>query len=270
MAPAPATLRGMGEDTDARDARLEAREGLVPASLLSIEEARTALRGAVPTRWHAARLAEAVREALGPRAFLDPARWDDEPSIHVRDAADPDLLVATPLLSLSNAAAGPTIVATRLGPPRLGWPRAVPANCPEVWLELPPPPAPSAALRAAGFASVRRVVDAWGHVGHVFFRQEPRGWTAVGEHVADVVDLAALEADIDDAIARDDALLEMVGGHPAEHRRERRYTLRVFDDVRRAPRRAAHEGSEQGAKLGPAVPRGDVAPWRVLVERRGP
>lgn len=154
-------------------------------------------------------------------------------------------------------------------PPRFAWPRPIPANVPAVLLELGEVPAVPERLARAGFARAARVVGEHGALGHVFVRDDATGHLGIGEHVVDLIDdPSALERELD----RADAEMEEVrraSAHPGDELLvERRAVYVVFDDGKRARIPARPGGASMSAKLGPPDYDGDVAPWRVVRERR--
>ena len=66
------------------------RSGLVAVGHVPMRDATVGFVRSVPTMHHAALLLEAVTRALGERGWLDPARPDDQGSVHLRDPERPD------------------------------------------------------------------------------------------------------------------------------------------------------------------------------------
>ncbi len=96
------------------------------------------------------------------------------------------------------------------------WPAAVPSRTPAGMLELPPMPETiSPEFAAAGFARWIRVLRAWGDVRHALVREEPDGWTLVGDGVLDLVTPATIGDEID---ACEKARRDDYADHPPEWR----------------------------------------------------
>jgi len=150
------------------------------------------------------------------------------------------------------------------------WPRMVPHNVPAVWVPLPPVPDVPPALRRAGYHRTVRCVGEHGAIGHVFVRDEERGFTAVGEHVADLVAAmpdGALEAGLDACDREDDEVFALIGRPGDERMTHHRNEYAVFEDERRLPCAPRRSSGQRSAKLGtPQL--GDSAPWRVIRERQ--
>jgi len=83
-----------------------------------------------------------------------------------------------------------------LPPVQLPWPEPRPGNVPAIAVPLPPSPSVPAALQAVGFTRVLRFFGEHGDVGFGFLREEPFGFTLVGDSAVEMVDLATLDADL--------------------------------------------------------------------------
>ncbi len=123
-------------------------------------------------------------------------------------------------------------------------------------------------LGAAGYTRAVRCVGEHGTIGHVFVRDEPDGYTAIGEHVVDVVEPNELDAQLARAEAELDEDLR-AAYREGDDFTARRVVFTVFDDQRHEAAAARTGSSELAAKLGPPQFDGDLVPWRVVRERRG-
>ncbi len=148
------------------------------------------------------------------------------------------------------------------------WPRAVPTNVPAVLLRVPRLPPVPQMLGEAGFVRAVRCIGEHGTVGHLFVRDEPNGFTAVGEHVIDLVDVERLDAEIEEAERRAAEDLEIAAQPGDELFVEHRSIYALFDDGRRARTPPRLEQGSRTARLGPPTLDGDVVPWRLVRERR--
>ncbi len=155
------------------------------------------------------------------------------------------------------------------GGPTLPWPTAVPGNVPGAIIPLPPPRRDiPTALRRAGFAGWLRVIGSGGRVGHALRRDDPRGFTLIGEGVLDLVDPAELDAELDAADEREREFhAQLPTGHagpwedPRYTQHYRLYTC--FDGARRrrTPLKAAR--GTFGPSFSPAELDGDEVRWHV-------
>lgn len=246
---------------------------------------RIVFSGDIPleARWAVADGLEGKAVAWGATSAEALARFRDEafrkkprsPAAATVEADDPPPAAAPPPSGPSKeqredgtvvVSTGVVTVSIPAVPPRFPWPRPVPANCPALLVPLPEPPQPPAALAAAGFTRVARTLGEMGDVGHVFVRQDRTGFTAIGEHLADLIDVATLDHELERALAAHDRGMESLR-RPGDDFSQQRLVVSMFDDERRV--RAAPKvcGGEMARELGPAAPQGDLAPWRVLVAR---
>jgi hypothetical protein len=167
---------------------------------------------------------------------------------------------------------GPPKGAAPPPPPReIRWPPATPANTPGVLVplggvpgEIPP------TFRAIGFTRWARVLGAQGRVGCVLVREDDRGTLLVGEGVLDLVDPATLDAQLDDAVAKDRAQFQKTKvllpdiGDPYDDCHSASHHLGVWDEGRRRavpPVMGGGMYSRSPPKLDPAQLDGDAILW---------
>lgn len=123
----------------------------------------------------------------------------------------------------------------------MAWPEPRPEHVPAAIVPIPARCAMPARLEAAGFDRVLRLFGEDGQVGFAFVRDEPGGFTLVGDDAAAVLDLDTLEADmarIDEAARNDwfgpsgkqDDDPFVRPKHPV-----RTFTYQVWDDLWRTP-----------------------------------
>ena len=162
-----------------------------------------------------------------------------------------------------------TLVAPRVG--ELAWPMPLPRYTPAAIVPLSAPPPLPARFASAGFTRWVRLVGDHGQAGFVLVRDErDGGWTFVGDGALDLVDLEALEQELEAADAEhDDSLAHLaragfpaMGSNPEFPCSIRWYRCWDGDRRERIPLRPA------GAAWTAAFPARDAClPWRFQVCR---
>ncbi|MEZ4394216.1 MAG: hypothetical protein R3A48_24350 [Polyangiales bacterium] len=209
------------------------------------------------------------RERLRPPSAAPPTPPSPPPPRSLEDAVSSQSAAAandasarvTLLLAQSITVTGTSRGAS------LAWPAPTPANTPAGRLPLPPLPAVPAAYEAAGFTRWLRVPVDGGEVRHALLRQEPDGWTLVGDGVLDAV----IPSQIPDDLARGRRERdEDYAGLPLEHRPwdDPTYVVSIesflaWDDGQQRAAPLTHASSRYQHRFTPTdLPWNDLA-WRV-------
>lgn len=105
---------------------------------------------------------------------------------------------AAPPKAGENVAVGMFSMKIEIHPPVLmDWPAPRPGNVPAIAVPLPPPPAVPDALATVGFTRTVRFIGEHGEVGFGFVRDEPQGFTMIGDDALGAVDVGTLESEIE-------------------------------------------------------------------------
>ena len=155
----------------------------------------------------------------------------------------------------------------------LAWPIPLPQHVPAAAVPLPPLPPLPEAYRQAGFSRVLRMFSEHGAVTHGVLREEPDGFTVVGEGMLDVVDPETVSDEIDAAMkAQRDWYSDMPDGFPNPFNEQHPAETHIFegwDDARRQREPLEHIGGSWGEFSARNI-NGDQWAWAVVrVWRRG-
>ncbi|MFZ5480646.1 MAG: hypothetical protein ACOZNI_28040 [Myxococcota bacterium] len=148
----------------------------------------------------------------------------------------------------------------------LAWPIPLPQHVPE-------PVIPEVFARA-GFTRWVRLFGQHGAVGHALLREDPAGFTLVGEHVLDIVDPATMDEEMDAYVAKDRAWYEAEApSFPAPWKdpanKDEYLYFRAWDDARRCRKPLESGGGSWGGFTARNLD-GDSLPWQVArLRRRG-
>ena len=150
----------------------------------------------------------------------------------------------------------------------IAWPIPVPHHVPAVAVPLPPLPSIPEAFAQAGFTRVLRMFGEHGSVSHALVREEPGGFTLVGEGLLNVVDPATLDAEVDAAMQQQrDYYADMPEGFPNPYKENYPCSTDVFscwDDGHRKRTPLTHNGGSWGGGWTARNLHGDAYKWAVV------
>lgn len=160
--------------------------------------------------------------------------------------------------------------AIRLESPSLAdiaWPIPIPPHVPAAAVPLPPMPAIPDAYRRAGFTRVLRMFGEHGAVTYGLVRDEPDGFTLVGEGMLGVVDPETVGEEIEAAMSAQRAgYADMPEGFPnpfAEDHPSQTHLFKGWDDARRRREPLKHIGGSWGSWTARNIS-GDAWAWAVV------
>lgn len=153
------------------------------------------------------------------------------------------------------------------------WPELTPDNTPALMLELPPRWTPNMAadLQHAGFQRSVQMVGQYGSIFGGAVRDEPDGWTLLGEGIVDIVDLGNLDEQINAALEDQRRVMdEFASLQPSFQPPEGHQVsvLQCWDFGYQRPMPPRLRSQAWRSQLEPAHLDGDEAAWSVTCFRR--
>ena len=112
--------------------------------------------------------------------------------------AEPPEEPATPAKAGEDMAVGSFSMQIEIHPPvQMDWPAPRPSNVPAIAVPLPASPAVPDVLATVGFTRTVRFIGENGEVGFGFVRDEPQGFTMIGDDALGALDVGTLESEMD-------------------------------------------------------------------------